>query len=215
MYSVIIPAFNEEASIVDIIKRLREVYQKSEIIIVDDNSDDETFQKADQLGVVVLKNRRNLGPSKSIEKGIEHSSGDIIVTIDADGELYPEDLPRMIKPILENRVDFIIGRREELPRFSEKICSLIFGKAMGIHDPFCGYRVFTKRIYNKIGYFDRKDTFGLEFLINAHKRGFRLNETKIRTMIREGMPRLGGNIASNLKVFAAMTRGIQYLLVGR
>ncbi len=99
--SIVIPTYNEAATIGDIIKRIRAVGSKFEIIVVDDGSADDTAAQARAAGATVIRNPYNLGNGASVKAGCLASGGDIIVMIDGDGQHPPEAIPSLLEPLTE------------------------------------------------------------------------------------------------------------------
>ncbi len=115
---VIIPAINEADSIGKVVSELPS--HVSEIIVVDNGSEDETAAKARNAGATVLKEKRK-GYGYACLKGLEYvakqsKQPDIIVFIDGDYSDYPEELDKVVAPILENDVDFVVGARKKALR---------------------------------------------------------------------------------------------------
>jgi len=118
--SIIIPAYNEEATLEKIVNkvielRLPENYQK-EVIIVNDSSKDKTLKIAKDLEIIhpevqVLDNSVNLGKSQAVRKGILNSAGDFVVIQDADLEYNPEDISFLLEQIIKNNCDVAYGNR--------------------------------------------------------------------------------------------------------
>lgn len=109
--SVVIPAYNEEKSISNVIKSLNKLSIIGEIIVVDDGSTDSTSQIAVTSGAKVISHAKNCGYGASLKTGIINSNNDIVAFIDADGQHDPEDLAKMYKFI--NDHDLIIGARQK------------------------------------------------------------------------------------------------------
>jgi len=108
--SIILPAYNEEASIKDVIERIRKTLgQDIEIIVIDDCSSDKTADIARELKAVVLSNPYRMGNGAAIKRGIRAANGDVIVLMDADGQHLPEEIPKLLEKI--DRFDMVIGRR--------------------------------------------------------------------------------------------------------
>src|SRR3989344_9030464 len=107
--SIIIPAYNEEKSIFEIIERVKKqkVYDfAKEIIVVDDGSTDQTLDILKKItGITLMIHKKNMGKGRSIRTGLNIVTGDIVLVQDADLELDPEDYPAMIKPFVENKAD--------------------------------------------------------------------------------------------------------------
>lgn len=116
--SIIIPVYNEEATVEKIVAAVHaiEVGLKKEIIIVDDCSTDNTHTILKSLtakfpGIRLFKNEKNSGKGFAVRKGIEEATGDILLIQDADLEYDPYEYPKLLKPILEDRADVVYGSR--------------------------------------------------------------------------------------------------------
>jgi glycosyltransferase involved in cell wall biosynthesis len=111
--SVVVPAYNEEATIGDIIKRITDTLAKSdysfEVIVIDDGSTDRTANNAKEAGSRVYRHPYNIGNGAAIKTGIRNAQGEIIVMMDADGQHPPEDIPRLLEKI--NPYDLVVGAR--------------------------------------------------------------------------------------------------------
>ena len=111
-FAVIIPAYNEEATIHDIAKRALNV--SSLVIIIDDGSTDETIIKVENLPVVLIKNGINLGKAASLWKGIQAARQHnvrYIISLDGDGQHAPEDIPKLLAKAEAKPEHIIIGAR--------------------------------------------------------------------------------------------------------
>ncbi len=162
MISVVIPAYNEEESIPHLYKKLKEVLDKLggeyEIIFVDDGSDDRTpeilkdIAKKDRT-VKVIRFRRNYGQTAAMYAGFVHASGDVIITMDADLQNDPEDIPRLLEKIQEG-YDIVSGWRKDRkdPFLSRKLPSMIanwiISKVTGVklHDYGCTLKAYKAEI---------------------------------------------------------------------
>ena len=107
--SVIIPAYNEAASIGDVVRKVREMYPEYELIVVDDGSDDGTGEAARKQGAKVITHPYNKGNGASVRAGIQAATGDIVVMMDGDGQHRPEDIRRLLECFPE--YDFVVGAR--------------------------------------------------------------------------------------------------------
>lgn len=112
--SVVIPVFNEEKTILEVLRRVEATDLADEIIVVDDGSTDGTAQalktlSEDKLHVAIQPG--NKGKGAAVRKGIELASGDLILIQDADLEYDPRDFPSLIKPIKEGIADVVYGSR--------------------------------------------------------------------------------------------------------
>src|SRR4030042_1301928 len=115
LISLIIPVFNEEQTIGNIIERVKTVLQKIgfkyEIIIVDDCSADRSLELSKSPGVRAYSLKTRMGKGYALRAGFAKAKGEIIITIDSDGSHRPEELPRLLTPILKGHADLVIGSR--------------------------------------------------------------------------------------------------------
>lgn len=121
--SIIIPAYNEEATVVRLLTAVLDVKLprlKKEIIIINDASSDRTVSRLKKLmksvtskrvNIILLHNTTNLGKGASVKKGLLRSTGEIVLIQDADLEYNPQDYPKLIAPILHGRADVVYGSR--------------------------------------------------------------------------------------------------------
>lgn len=115
---VVIPAYNEAQTIGKVLSRLRE-HGYTRVIVVDDGSSDQTSEVAGQEGAMLLRHVCNRGSGGAVVTGIKaavQSQADIIVTMDADGQHDPAEIPRLIAPIQNGEADIVIGSRMLDPR---------------------------------------------------------------------------------------------------
>ena len=113
LVSVIVPAFDESATIVDVLNRVGEkVPFRTEVIVVDDGSTDDTAVLAESVpGTLVVRQGINRGKGAAVRAGIARSTGDIVVIQDADLEYDPVDIPRLIEPLTRGVADVVYGSR--------------------------------------------------------------------------------------------------------
>ena len=174
--SVVVPAYNEEQRIAKVIQELNE--QGLELLIIDDASSDQTCQVAKQAGTRVLSNPRRLGYLETIKRGFRESKGEIIVTMDADGEHDPRDISRLVAPIQSDQADLVMGRRPKAEiRISERMLSSISALKTGVQDSGSGFRAISRNYAVKL------ELKGLcpcgTFTLEAHRLGARILEVPI------------------------------------
>ena len=194
--SVIIPCYNEGATIEEIIERVKRQPYRKEIIVVDDGSDDFTPQALSHISsdefneVKVVRHERNMGKGRAVRTGFRYATGDIILIQDADLEYSPEDYPKLLEPILEGKADIVFGSRFFSERrtlyFTNFIANLLFSFLMNslygttITDVATGYKVFRKEVLDEILPLSANDfAFEIEFTAKAIQRRFSIYEVPI------------------------------------
>ena len=187
-----IPAFNVEKEIGDVVKKSLEHVDK--VIVCDDGSKDKTSDAAKKAGAHVIKHQKNRGKGAALQSLFDYSkksNADIIVTIDGDGQFLPEEIPKLIVPILEMKSDIVIGYRfeddSEMPyyrqvgnKFLDKFSSL--AAELPVRDTQSGFRAYSKKAIQSIKF--TSDGFGAdsEILVDASKKGLKFSEEKVTVL---------------------------------
>lgn len=174
--SIVIPAYNEEKRIGKVIDHIKD--QGCEVVVIDDASADNTSEVAKKRGARVVRNPQNLGYLKTIKRGFRETGGDIIVTIDADGEHDPGEIPRLVEPVQRGNADLVMGRREKGEiRISERILSWISAWKTGIRDSGTGFRAIRRNLALRLE-LKAICPCGI-FALEAHRLGARIAEVPI------------------------------------
>ena len=191
-----IPAFNEENIIGDVVKKTLSYVDK--VIVCDDGSVDNTFNEAKISGAEVIHHSKNLGKGaalKSLFNYARNSNFDVIVTIDGDGQFLAEEITKLVKSIVEEKSDIVIGYRfddkTEMPSY-RKIGNKILDKITSLasdlpfRDTQSGFRAYSKKAIDLITF--QTNGFGAdsEILINISKKGLRISEQKVTVLYETG-----------------------------
>lgn len=203
----IVPAFNEEDTIGKVVKKLHKYVNK--VIVVSDASWDKTESIAKKNKAIVIKNKKNMGPDKSIEKGIKKALNlkyKFLITFDADDQHPFKKIPIFLEKLRSNKADIVVGQRKEFPRFSEYLFSIYSKNKIGVPDPINGFKAIKSDIIKKIGYFDKIESLTSQILFNAHRSGSKIQNVKINVKKRKDESRIGGIIKSNYKILKSLTR---------
>lgn len=116
---IVLPAYNEEKVIQDTLREIQSAGYKN-IIVVDDGSHDQTYERAKEIsGIVVLRHELNRGKGAATKTGIEAAKllgAGILVTMDSDGQHNPADIARLVEPIQKNHCDVVLGTRLKNPK---------------------------------------------------------------------------------------------------
>ena len=188
-----IPAYNEEKNIGKIITKLKKI--TNSIIVCDDGSSDMTSQIATELGATVIKHEKNKGYGaaiNSIFKKCNENNVEVLVTFDADGQHRVEDLEPLLRPIIENKSDIVIGSRfldeeSDVPNYRKvgiKIITQVTNASIKqkLTDSQSGLRAYNKKVLQSINPSDIGMGISTEILIKASSRGFKITEVPIKIL---------------------------------
>lgn len=157
--SIIIPAYNEEKAINDVISNLKSLPEDYEIIVVDDGSSDKTAEIVKQYThLQLIKHENNKGYGAALKTGIGHSRGDVIVITDSDGTYPIEKIPEFARIIIDEKLDMVVGSRvgdhvriplvrKPAKWFINKLANYL--TATAIPDVNSGFRIFKKATVEK------------------------------------------------------------------
>ena len=208
---VIIPAYNEEASIAKVISEIPS--EVDEIIVVNNNSTDGTKENAARAGATVLDEERK-GYGYACLKGMDYIAGlenqpTIIVFLDGDYSDYPEELIEVVRPIVEDDIDLVIGSRvKERREYGAMTPQQIFGnwlatKLMGLFfgATFTDLGPFRAIKYDKLLSLQMEDkTYGwtVEMQLKAIKKGLSYTEVPVRYKNRIGVSKVSGTVKGSV-----------------
>ena len=146
--TAIIPAYNEESRIGDVIHKTR--LYVDEVIVIDDFSEDDTLKEAERAGANVFRNEKNRGYLGSIKRGFQEAQSDILTTLDGDGQHNPEEIPRLIEPILKGKADLVLGKRRTIPRPSERFLNWLTRFKINVEDSGTGFRALKQALASQL-----------------------------------------------------------------
>ena len=173
--SVIIPAYNEQTRITPVIEETKP--HADEILVVNDHSTDDTARVAKEAGATVITNSGQSGYIGAIKTGFSRANSEIVVTLDADGEHDPKDIPKLVEPIETDRADVVLGKREEIARPSEKFLCALARLKVNVEDCGTGFRALRREIAKEMN-LPGHCTCGT-FVLEAKSLGARLTEVPI------------------------------------
>jgi glycosyltransferase involved in cell wall biosynthesis len=184
-----IPAFNEATMIAQVVLEAQKYADA--VVVCDDGSNDMTGAIAKRLGAEVVRHRRNRGYGASIKslfKRARELNADVLVTLDADGQHNPEEIPNIVKPIAQGVADLVIGSRfierggtKEMPfyrRFgAQLITKLVNGSSKnGFSDAQSGFRAYNRQALERLSPFEDGMGASVEILLKASKHDLKISE---------------------------------------
>ena len=233
--SIILPAYNEEGIVGEVVSRLRQDFPHAEILVVDDCSSDSTAQEAAEAGARVVSHKYNMGNGAAIKTGARNAHGEILVFMDADGQHGTDDVQKLLGKLEEGH-DMVVGardisgqagKRRMLGNFLlNKLASLLTGHK--IKDLTSGFRAARAEIFRQFLYllpngFSYPTTSTMAFLRSGFSVGFIPIEVKARkgkskiNLVKDGVRFLViimkmATLFSPMRVFFPLS--IMFLLLG-
>ena len=201
--SIVIAAYNEQENVKELFNKLtsalKPLKRSYEIIIIDDGSTDNTFKELEKIKdshLKIIKFRKNFGQTAAWQAGFDHAQGSLIITMDADLQNDPKDIPKLIKK-LNQGFDAVSGWRiNRKDSFSKKIFSL-FSRFLrksiindNIHDSGCSFKIYKKECIKNIELHGEMHRYIAELL---SLQGYKIGEVKVNHM-----PRTKGKTKYNL-----------------
>jgi len=188
-----IPAYNEEHTIAKVV--LKTMKYVDEVIVCDDGSTDMTGEIAERLGAMVIRHERNRGYGATIVNLFRRArelGADVMVTLDADGQHNPDDIPRLVKPIIDGEADIVIGSRflddeskELVPKYRrvgiKAITSL--SKAFSykeLSDAQSGFRAYSKKAIELLKPTEQGMGVSTEILVKAKRLNLKVLEVPVK-----------------------------------
>lgn len=193
-FAVVIPAYNSERTIGDVLKRVKQIIPENHIIVVNDGSHDQTVRFCEVAGVQVLSYPQNQGKGAALKRGFLkclESDYDGIITLDADGQHPPELIPNLIECFKMNSADIVIGSRmaslKNMPFsriLSNKMTSWLISRRIQqpVEDSQCGFRLIRRAVIENLQLNLKKFDFESEIIIKAGLAGYQICSVPIATI---------------------------------
>ena len=213
----IIPAYNEGKVIGNVVKTVRRECDR--VLVIDDGSSDDTRWNAERAGALVICHSVNLGTGASEETGIRSAlqlGADVIVTLDADGQHDPSEIPKLLEPILSDEADMVIGSRflepeGPMPQTRRVGNSLLTGLTsiicgVEITDSQSGFRALNRRAAEKINELPSDYSWASDMITQVHRKGLRIREAPVRTIYDPYSLSKGTGLFDGLKILLYLVK---------
>ncbi len=188
----LIPAYNEARFIADVVTRARRYVP---VVVIDDGSTDETGAAAAMAGAKVIVHTRNQGKGRALNTGFDYAvrrGVKAAITLDADGQHDPDEIPLFIEAFRAGKGDLIIGQRtfSQMParnQFGNRVGTWLLGKAMGqpVPDNQSGYRLHSAGVMQTSRPTSDRFEAEVEILLRAQMAGFRIAWVPIKTIYND------------------------------
>lgn len=207
----VVPAYNEEKTIGSVVRKTKPYVDK--VIVVDDFSKDNTSNEAKKAGAIVLRHPVNLGLGSSLKTGCEAAlklKGDVIITLDGDGQHDPKQIPRLVGLLQKEELDIVFGRRpydKKMPIVKklgnwgiDTTSRVLFG--IDVKDTQSGFRAFTTDAYKKIKWDSQKYAVSSEIVMNAGRKKLKYKNEVVKTIYLDEFK--GTTILNGAKIITQM-----------
>lgn len=194
-YLIVIPAYNEEAVIGEVINGIKEKEPGMDILVVNDGSSDRTSEIASSSGAKVIDIPYNIGYGGAIQTGFRFAveyDYDYVITMDGDGQHAPESIRSLIEAMEKEKADVVVGSRFLEGNYrmglARRLGSWIFSRIANLYtgvritDPTSGFQIYNKKAFT---YLSKGDNYPLDYpdvniIMALHKMNFKLTEAPVR-----------------------------------
>jgi len=202
----VIPAYNEEGTIIEVINRVKPLV--SEIVVVDDGSSDKTRELAEKQNITVLSHFINRGQGTALETGNQYAlraGADIIVHFDADGQFLAEEIKDIISPIIKGEADIVfgsrfLGKKSNMPPFKKYVIiplahlvNKIF-TGSNLTDPQNGFRALSRKAASQIKIEQDGMAHNTEIISKAFASGLKIKEVPVTVIYHNFGQRFSGGL---------------------
>jgi glycosyltransferase involved in cell wall biosynthesis len=190
-----IPCHNEERFVGGVVHQVSQ--HVDQVIVVDDGSSDRTAEVAEAAGAMVVRHDVNRGPGgayKTCFKVARDNEAAVLITLDGDEQHNPDELPRLLHPLLNDEADVVIGSRflehYEVPRYRKfgiDVITFLYnvGSKVRVVDAQSCYRGYNRKALDKLHITEDGFGFSVELLVQARKSGLRIAEVPISCIYHE------------------------------
>lgn len=189
------PAFNEEKYIGSLVLKTRQYVDQ--VIVVDDGSTDNTVEIAKLAGAKVIQHKTNKGYGAAIQSIFAEAkkiNPDVLVILDADGQHNPQEIPNLVKPILDNNYDCVIGTRREQAKkipFYRRIGQSIILRSVktisenSLTDSECGFRAFSRKAIKTLELREKGMAVSAETVADATRKNLKITQVPVNVVYNQ------------------------------
>ncbi len=212
-FFVIIPAFQEESRIADVVRKARQYC--AHILVVDDGSTDGTAEAAREAGAIVVVHPVNKGKGAALNTGFQAArerKAEFVITLDADGQHDPAEIPAFVEAYRRTGIPVLIGNRmadvQGMPlirKLTNRVMSWMLSRAMGqyVPDTQCGYRLFRCDVIPFASSKSQRFAAESEVLLRVAERGIRMDSVRIKTIYESQQSKINP-IVDTVRFFSMM-----------
>ncbi|MDA7441043.1 glycosyltransferase family 2 protein [Candidatus Pseudothioglobus singularis] len=200
---IIVPAYNEDKTIISVINDLQR-YTDWDIIVIDDGSKINLKYKLDSYNDVhVIRHEFNLGYENALNSGFDFAIANnyrIIATYDSDGQFFCSDLKKIMDLLINEKVDIVAGNRKTKNRSTESLISYLSFLFFKVHDPLCGLKIYDAQSISKFMPFDTNKLIGMEILFKSIKGGLKVINMDVKIKPRNDESRYSQSFMGELRM---------------
>ena len=212
---VIVPAYREERKIGEVVRAIRQ--HVPDVLVIDDGSPDQTAREAEQAGAQVIRQPVNQGKGAALNVGFakaREQGFDVAITMDADGQHAPSDLPAFLEAYARTGIPVLVGNRmadvTHMPRirqWTNRFMSWLLGKLMRqyVPDTQCGYRLYRRDVIPLISSESQRFAAESECLLHLAERGIRLGSVRVATIYGDEQSKINP-LADTLRFMSMLWR---------
>jgi len=196
----VIPAYNVEATLPEIVKDLKNTLPGIECIVIDDGSRDSTARVINELDVIGVEHATNRGKGAALRTGFTialNRGAEFVLTIDSDGQHKPEEAVKLLQTTTDYNYDLVVGNRMQylvkMPihrKLSNRITSWLISKrtAQEIEDSQCGFRMIRAEVLRNVALTAHRFDMESELLLKAALKGYKIGSVQISTIYSSKIP---------------------------
>jgi len=217
---IVIPAYNEELTIGSVVALAKKY---GDVLVVDDGSSDRTSEIAKEAGAIVIRHERNVGKGQALKTGFEYALSrgyDFVVTLDADGQHNPDEIPLLLEPTIKGEADLVIGSRylneskKKIPvyrRFGLWVLNKSTKVVAGVDvDSQSGFRAINRKALEKLNLNSTDYSVETDMVVKVREEGLKIKEVPISVRYDVPKKHKKNPVSHGLSVLASILSFIGY-----